>query len=41
MDESTVYKIKIKAKNKYGKSKWSNLFQAQTEMYNFTTSGII
>ena len=39
LEESSNYKVKIRAKNKYGKSNWSNVFQVQTEEYNFTSSG--
>ena len=39
MEESTKYIIKIKAKNKYGTSNWSNLIQVKTEEYNYTASG--
>ena len=39
LEESTNYKIKIKAKNKYGMSNWSNLIQVKTEEYNYTASG--
>ena len=39
LEESTKYIIKIKAKNKYGTSNWSNLIQVKTEEYNYTASG--
>jgi hypothetical protein len=39
LEESTKYLIKIKAKNKYGTSNWSNLIQVKTEEYNYTASG--